>query len=417
MTPEPWSLPRDWRWARFEEVAYVAAALTDPAGFPDLPHIAPNHIEAETGRLLPYATVAEDGVTSAKHLFQSGDILYSKIRPYLAKVALAPSVGLCSADMYPIRTHPELSPAYLRWWMLSREFTRRAAGEQARTVLPKINKRSLYELPVPISPLGEQRRIVDLLEDHLSRLDAAETSVRQALKRSAALRRVSLERVVREADGPDVPLGELAAIKNGIFVSRASSQPDGVPILRIGAVRALKLDLSDLRYSRRSAPDLSAENMLLAHGDVVFTRYNGNPEFVGACAAVPAGVEPLTFPDKLIRARVDPGRVLPGFLAIACTVGRGREQIRRSVKTTAGQAGISGRDLKRVEVRIPDLATQQLAVASAQAVDEHTDRLSITALSAARRSAALRRALLEAAFTGRLTGDGSDAAVVEELAG
>ena len=59
--------------------------LVDPAAFPDSPHIAPNHIESQTGRLLPYLTISEDGVTSAKHRFRQGQILYSKIRPYLAK--------------------------------------------------------------------------------------------------------------------------------------------------------------------------------------------------------------------------------------------------------------------------------------------------------------------------------------------
>lgn len=89
MTDNPWTLPTTWRWARFDEVARVASNLVDPRAFLDSPHIAPNHIESETGRLLPYGTVREDGVTSAKHRFFRGQVLYSKIRPYLAKVIVA----------------------------------------------------------------------------------------------------------------------------------------------------------------------------------------------------------------------------------------------------------------------------------------------------------------------------------------
>ncbi len=144
-------LPPGWQWVRFDEVARVAANLVDPALHPDLPHIAPNHIESWTGRLLPYTTVAEDGVTSPKHLFRPGQVLYSKIRPYLAKASLAPGIGLCSADMYPLET--ELEPAFLLHWLLSDEFTNLACKQQGRSLLPKINQQQLSALPVPVPPL------------------------------------------------------------------------------------------------------------------------------------------------------------------------------------------------------------------------------------------------------------------------
>lgn len=50
--------------------------------YQSFPHIAPDNIEKKTGVLLEYHTIAEDGVTSGKHRFYSGQILYSKIRPY-----------------------------------------------------------------------------------------------------------------------------------------------------------------------------------------------------------------------------------------------------------------------------------------------------------------------------------------------
>jgi len=274
----------------------------------------------------------------------------------------------------------------------------------------------LAALEIELPSLDEQRRIVDLLEDHLSRLDAADRNLQDGLQRAEAWRRVSLERAVAETGGSEVRLGDLAAsVKNGIFVSRAPREPDGVPILRIGSVRSLQLDLSDVRFSRRSESDLLGEDMLLLVGDLLFTRYNGNPRFVGACAVVPPDIGPLTYPDKLIRVRVDRLLVLPEFVAMACTAGQGRQQIQRSVKTTSGQAGISGQDLRRVTVRVPGLAAQQTAVARVQQVSADADRLTATIGMAQQRSVALRRALLEAAFTGRLTGRSTDTHVDEVL--
>ncbi|WP_254778467.1 restriction endonuclease subunit S [Aliiroseovarius crassostreae] len=64
-----WDLPKGWHWARFDEVAKIKSNLKPPSEMPDLPHVAPDNIESGTGRLLPYNTIAEDGVKSGKHKF------------------------------------------------------------------------------------------------------------------------------------------------------------------------------------------------------------------------------------------------------------------------------------------------------------------------------------------------------------
>lgn len=166
----PFELPPGWVWCEFSQIAKVDSNLVNPAKYLDSTHIAPNHIEPRTGRLLNYTTISKDGVTSAKHLFAPGHILYSKIRPYLAKAALVNFSGLCSADMYPISTN--LHPQFLLRWMLTPKFTELASGHQGRTVLPKINQADLARLPVPVPPMEEQRRIANKLDDLLAQVDA-----------------------------------------------------------------------------------------------------------------------------------------------------------------------------------------------------------------------------------------------------
>lgn len=117
---KPFELPQGWEWCRFQDVANICSNLVNPYDYYDLPHIAPNHIEKNTGKLLPYQTAREDEIISGKHLFFSGQILYSKVRPQLNKVAFAPCEGLCSADMYPIEAYIESS--YLQKVMLSQHF-------------------------------------------------------------------------------------------------------------------------------------------------------------------------------------------------------------------------------------------------------------------------------------------------------
>ncbi len=119
-----------WKEGRFDEAATIKSNLVDPAESPDFPHIASDNIEKKTGASLEYRTIAEDGVTSGKHRFYPGQILYSKIRPYLSKVVVVDFDGLCSADMYPIEAKGN---ARCLWYcMLSEEFLEQTSSPKGR---------------------------------------------------------------------------------------------------------------------------------------------------------------------------------------------------------------------------------------------------------------------------------------------
>ncbi|NRG27409.1 restriction endonuclease subunit S [Bacillus circulans] len=163
---QPYSIPNNWDWKSFNEVAKICSNLVDPKLHKDFPHIAPDNIEKGTGQLLGYQTIEESKVKSPKHYFFKGQILYSKIRPYLSKVTLAKFDGLCSADMYPIETN--LDTKYLYWYMLSVFFVEKASTAGSRSVLPKINQKELGNIPVPVPPIETQRRIVRIIEKTLS---------------------------------------------------------------------------------------------------------------------------------------------------------------------------------------------------------------------------------------------------------
>ncbi|GAA1424468.1 hypothetical protein GCM10009601_29260 [Streptomyces thermospinosisporus] len=170
-----------------------------------------------------------------------------------------------------------------------------------------------------------------------------------------------------------VELGEVAeSVRNGIYVSRPGATPDGVPILRIGAVRPMKLHLSDLRYTGMESAEVEERDGMLRPGDLLFTRYNGNPEFVGACAQVPQGVGDLTYPDKLIRVRLDSRVIDSRFACYAWASAFVRRQVRQCIKTSAGQVGIAGGALKKIRLPLPPLAEQHRIV---EALEEQLSRL------------------------------------------
>jgi type I restriction enzyme S subunit len=106
---------------------------------------------------------------------------------------------------------------------------------------------------------------------------------------------------------------------------------------------------------------LASIDGLLREGDLLFTRYNGSVEYVGACAVVPS-IGHLTYPDKLIRVRVDSRIVEPRYVSYAFQAGKVRAQIRSMARTTAGQAGISGSSLKSIAFPVPPLTEQHRIV-------------------------------------------------------
>ena len=190
----PYELPTNWRWARFDQVARIASNLVQPHAFADFPHIAPDNIEKGTGRLLPYRTVREDDVRSGNHHFFAGQIIYSKIRPNLAKAVIADFEGLCSADMYPIDAY--IDPGYLLRYTLSATFLSMAVRNDTRVAMPKINQEELSRILVPVPPLAEQRRIVAKVDELMKLCDELEGRVQRQREARERLSAAALDRLL-----------------------------------------------------------------------------------------------------------------------------------------------------------------------------------------------------------------------------
>ena len=181
-----------WEEKEFSSIAEIKSNLVDVADYKDYPHIAPDNIEKETGKLLEYHTIAEDGVISGKHRFFAGQILYSKIRPNLSKVIIVDFDGLCSADMYPIEAKGNTK--FLWYQMLSDRFVDYASNSGSRTVLPKINQKGLSIIPMKICSIEEQNEVVIQIESRLSQATASETYIENALQQAEALRQSILKK-------------------------------------------------------------------------------------------------------------------------------------------------------------------------------------------------------------------------------
>jgi type I restriction enzyme S subunit len=151
----------------FSEVCTITSMLVDPRQkmYLDLLHVGGANIETKTGKLIELKTAREEKLISGKFLFDENMVLYSKIRPYLMKVARPTFKGLCSADIYPLSVMPsELDQKYLYHLLLSPEFTEYAIEGSARAGMPKVNREHLFAYTSWFPPLKEQRRLAKTLD-------------------------------------------------------------------------------------------------------------------------------------------------------------------------------------------------------------------------------------------------------------
>lgn len=190
-------IPMDWTIQRFARVAEVKSNLVSPDNYLEYPQISPENIEKDSGKLLlPCKTVGEVGIISGNHLFHKGQILYSKIRPKLNKVCIAPFDGLCSADMYPIETNNDTR--YIMYCILSDGFLQQVSMiTENRVKMPKVNQVELSKILVAIpETIAEQKEIADYLDTKCAEIDGLIVKKEQLVKELESYKKSLIYEVV-----------------------------------------------------------------------------------------------------------------------------------------------------------------------------------------------------------------------------
>jgi len=365
-----------------------------------LPHIGGANIEANTGRLLDLRTAEHEELISGKHRFGAQDVLYSKIRPYLRKVALPSFAGLCSADIYPLRSKDGvLEREYLFYVLLSDAFTDYANRVSNRAGMPKINREQLFSFELDLPTVDEQRRIVCRVRECMHRIDELCELRVQSRSIAASLLPAFLNEASKSTEGPSVPLGEvLEDSQNGRSIRADTERGDGA-VLTLSAVRSLNLDLTARKVV--SFDEAMAQKYGVRKGDVFVSRSNTRG-LVGLSAIVMDEPPPRTiYPDLLIRLAPLRSKLHPRYLAFALRFPDVRNQIQeRATGSSQSMVKISGERLRKVRVPIPPLDVQHILV---KALDEAYETCSSLERSLDQPEVDhMRAAVLRKAFAGEL---------------
>ncbi|MGH3467171.1 MAG: restriction endonuclease subunit S [Thermocrispum sp.] len=331
----------------------------------------------------------------------------------IAGVPMATNQAIATA-----RARETIEPKYLFYYLLSQRCALEAAGKGATQ--RNISQSILKPWPIRYPPsTDEQRRIVDILEDHLSRLDAADKYLATCSRRLKVMTKsILLTLIPDERDYPELWRRATVAEAGTVELGRQRHPdwhrgPNMGPYLRVANVFEDRIDTSDVM--EMDWPGNTFERFRLHPGDVLLNE-GQSPEFLGRPAIYRGDPPEVAFTNTLLRFKANDD-VLPEFALLVFRRHMHAGRFARESRITTNIAHLSSRRLKPIEFPVPPPDVQKQIVATAESQLSDVAELQAFLAAMRKRWVALRRSLLAAAFSGRLTGAASDLSSAEEMTG
>ena len=165
----PFDIPESWKWVRLGDC--TGYSQTKPKISPkditdDMWSLDLEDIQKESGAILTRTTASERKITGDKVLFYKGQVLYSKLRPYLKKILIAPDNGICTPELVPFNTYLVYAN-YIVYVLRSPHIDYVVNSVTYGVKMPRVGTETMVNLLIPLPPLSEQKRIVAKIEELL----------------------------------------------------------------------------------------------------------------------------------------------------------------------------------------------------------------------------------------------------------
>lgn len=171
---KPFDIPESWMWVRFGDIStynYRKEKVSANQITEDMWSLDLEDIEKESGKIVNTCKASERKISGDKVRFYKGQILYSKLRPYLKKILVAPDDGICSSEMVPFNLYGNIDAQYAVYFLKSPHVDFIINSVTYGVKMPRVGTDTMVELPFPLPPLAEQKRIVAKIEELLPYID------------------------------------------------------------------------------------------------------------------------------------------------------------------------------------------------------------------------------------------------------
>lgn len=287
-------IPTHWD---LKKAKHIFSLVTENMSDSSLPKIALENIESWTGK---YIETDSDFMGEGVE-FKKDDILFGKLRPYLAKVYKAEFAGQAVGDIYVFRGNEEQNPEYLKYLLLSYPFISVVDGSTYGAKMPRANWDFISHLVLPCPPKTEQVTIAAFLDRKVSQIDATIAEKEQMLEDLKAYRSAIISEAVTKGLDKNVEMKDsgiewmgrvpkhwkisklkyTGAFDNGLTYSPEDVVEKGILVLRSSNIQNGHLSFDDCVYVKNAPSDLMVED-----GDIIICSRNGSANLVGKCAFV-----------------------------------------------------------------------------------------------------------------------------------
>jgi len=430
-------LPIGWISTTLGEIAEPSRVRALPSEDPEIPYVGLEHVESQTMRLIRHGHAYD--VRSSSVRFTRGDVLYSRMRPYLNKVWIAEFDGLCSGEFLVFPKNEWLNTEFFAVRLNSDDFVdfanRQVSGER-----PRVDFEKLARFPILLPPLAEQQRIVARLNAALSGVERAASATSRAQERLKIYRAAVLRTAItgelthawRESHGKDnsetpasiydsfLQLKDLPKIPEGwswttvrqageVKLGRQRSPEHHTgkymrPYLRVANVFEDRIDTSDVMQMNFTPKEfvvyrLEERDILLNEGQSL--------ELVGRPAMYRNEVPGCCFQNTLVRFRVTDS-VDSSYALIVFRSYLHNGLFQRIAKITTNLAHLGADRFSRLEFPLPPLSEQREIVRLVEKRLSAAERLSATLEEQLARVRKTRQSLRGQAFLGQLASQDSE---------
>lgn len=197
---QPFEIPESWKWVRLGDLCdFGKCQNIEPSSLnPDDWILDLEDIEKDSGRILSFRNFSENMSQSTKHIFKKNNVLYSKLRPYLNKVVVAPKDGCCTSEILPLDFGDKLLPKFMQFELMSPFFVSYTTNLSYGMKMPRLGTNDGKKAKLPLPSLAEQKEIVAKVESLLAKVTELENQIYERKKLSVQL----MQKILKNAFAP-----------------------------------------------------------------------------------------------------------------------------------------------------------------------------------------------------------------------
>lgn len=347
-----------WLSAPLRRVAPAVTSEVSFAPYERVWHLSLDQIACETGEIVGkrYAPASDAGTSTFS--FDTGNVLYSKLRPYLNKVTIPDEAGIGTSELIALRPDTRILHArFLEYYLRSPGFVNQASHHAAGAKMPRVSMDWFWDHEIPLPLPKEQQRIVELLgeADRLRRLRRGVEAKTTRILSSMFLKMFG-DPSTNPRGWPETTLGAVLGATDYGTSTKASDDGQGSPMIRMGNVRYDgSLQLDDLKYVELGESEVLKYR--LQRGDILFNRTNSK-ELVGKSGLWNGEIDAV-LASYFIRVRVDTALVEPEFIWALLNSAHMKRVLQATARGAIGQANINTSELRALRLGRPPIELQQ----------------------------------------------------------